>query len=154
MSKGKSILRFLLSAGFFMLLSAGCRQTVDMPPVIVSEPVCLLSSKSNTFRMAGVSFKCHNADSRQVETLEVSFLVFTDSSGGNPLYGSNVVTASVDAPLVPGETGTFEISLDQRLARIPSEPFFIDCFYIEKVVFSDGSQWSDPLGMYYAGSLL
>lgn len=153
MNKDKKQFLMLLS-GVFMLLSAGCRQSVDMPPVIVSKAACLLSSQNNVFELAGVSFRCYNADTRQIATLEVSFLVFTDESGGNPLYGSNVVTASVDAPLAPGETGVFEVSLDQRLALIPTKPFYIDCFFVKKAVFADGSEWSDPLGTYYWGSPL
>ena len=149
---GKRML--LLFSVMLMLLSAGCRQTADMPPVIVSQADCLLSSQNNTFKLAGVSFKCHNTGDKQISRLEVSFLVFTDASGGNPLYDSNVVTAAVDASLAPGESGTFEISLDGRLACIPAEPFFIDGFYVRKVVFADGSDWSDPYGMYYAGSLI
>lgn len=141
----------LLSAT--LLILAGCRQTMELPPVIVSKPVCLLVSAHDTFSHAGVSFKCSNTGNRSLSSLEVSFLVFTDAAGGNPLYGSNVVRAEVAAALAAGETSSFEISLDDRLACIPVTPFLIDGFYIRKAVFADGSEWRDPLGMYYAGSL-
>lgn len=136
-----------------LLFSSGCRQNADMPPVIVSKPVCLLESVHDTFSYAGISFECHNTGSRQLSSIEVVFHVFSDASGGNPFYGSNVVKAEVPAVLQPGGTGTFEISLDGRLAFIPSEPFIIDCFYVSRAVFADGSEWSDPAGFYYAGSL-
>lgn len=150
---GRRVLCRLLPVYAAVLLLAGCRQTLDVPPVIVSKPVCLLSSVYDSFSYAGVSFECHNTADRQLVSLSVSFHVFSDASGGNPFYGSNAVTADVSAVIPAGGTATFEISLDDRLAFIPSEPFFIDCFYVSRATFADGSSWSDPAGLYYAGSL-
>lgn len=150
-----------------VLLTGGCRQEaslssfmsffhqeVTVPPVIVSTPVCLLSSSEGNFRHAGISFECHNTDSRAICSMEVSFIVYTDESGGNPFYGSNVISALVTADILPDASVTCEISLDSKLARIPDEPFCIDYFYVTKVVFADDSAWADPYGFYYAGSLL
>lgn len=148
-----------LSGAFKMLLLtvlltvSSCRQELDMPPVVVSRATCILTSAGGGFEHAGVSFKCRNTGSRQTVSLEVSFIVYTAATGGNPLYGSNVVTAEVAAALQPGEADTFEISLDDRLAYLPDRPFVIDYFYVRKVTFDDGSEWSDMYGLYHAGSL-
>ncbi|MBQ0167652.1 MAG: hypothetical protein KBT02_11155 [Treponema sp.] len=147
-----------IKLGMYMLVvvfsMVSCRQMLDSPPVVVSQPVCLLSSEHDTFQFAGISFECCNIGSKTVSSMEVSFLVFISEDGGNPFFGSNVVTSDVSMNLASGVSGLFEISLDSGLAFIPSEPFFIDCFYVRKVHFSDGSEWADPLGIYYAGSML
>lgn len=137
-----------------LLLAVSCRQSLDMPPVVVSKASCVLTSQSGSFEHAGVTFRCRNTGDRQMVSLEVSFIVFSDASGGNPLYGSNVVTAEVAAVLQPGQTGTFEISLDDQLAYLPDRPFVIDYFYVRKVTFDDGTVWTDMYGLYHAGSTL
>lgn len=154
--KTDNLLFILMETFLFLLLffTTSCRQALDEPPVIVSKPACLLTSTHGTFSHAGVSFRCHNTGCRKISSLEVTFSVFTDEKGGNPFYGSNVITAAVHADLSAGASGTFEVSLDENLAFIPDKPFLIDFFYVRKVIFEDGSQWSDLLGMYYAGSTL
>ncbi len=132
---------------------AGCRQEMTMPPVLVSEPVCLLSSACGNFNYAGVSFECHNTGSQKIVSMEVSFIVFTDEKGGNPFYGSNVLNASIGLNLAPASSAVCEISLDSRLAEIPETAFVIDCFYITKLTWEDGSEWADPYGLYYMGSV-
>lgn len=136
----------------FILFS--CRQDADVPPVLVSDPVCMLTSATGSFQHAGLSFECHNTGSRQISTIDVSFVVFRDETGGNPFYGSNVVSARIAADLAPGTSAVYEVSLDSRLARIPAVPFVIDCFYVTEITFADGSDWSDPLGIFHAGSLM
>lgn len=143
----------MLLSGMVLLPVTACRQDLDLPPVIVSRATCEFSSLDGGFRHAGVSFRCRNTGTRQIVSLEVSFIVYADESGGNPLYGSNVVTAKIDAALQPDQLELFEISLDDRLAYLPDKPFVIDCFYVRKVTFDDGSEWNDAYGLYYAGSL-
>lgn len=149
----KQMMLTCLSLSVLLCVVTSCRQLLDQPPVLVSEPVSGLSSVHGTFHHAGISFECSNIGSKEIVSIEVSFLVFISRDGGNPFYGSNVVTAEVSSDLASGASGLFEISLDDRLAYIPAAPFFIDCFYVREVTFSDGTAWTDPLGLYYAGSL-
>lgn len=146
------ILEVILWLGL-LPLTAGCRQEITMPPVLVSEPVCLLSSAGGNFRYAGVSFEVCNTGTQKIVSMEVSFVVFKDEKGGNPFYGSNVLNAVISLDLAPSSSAPLEVSLDPRLAVIPETPFVIDCFYVTKITWDDGSEWTDPYGLYYAGSI-
>lgn len=150
--------RYLNSKGMLILLAVflagGCRYEVSQPPVLVAQPVGLLSSAEGNFQYAGLSFRCCNTGSRRISSLCVSFIVYTDETGGNPFFGSNVIHAEVAVDLQPDESATCEISLDDKLTGIPETPFVIECFYVTKVTFADESEWTDPYGFFYAGSLL
>lgn len=150
--------RYLRIEGFLILivgfLAGACRHEVPLPPVLVSQPVGLLSSAEGNFQYAGLSFQCCNTGNRRISSLCVSFIVYTDETGGNPFFGSNVINAEVVADLLPGTSAQCEISLDDKLTCIPETPFVIECFYVTKVTFADDSEWSDPYGFFYAGSLL
>lgn len=150
-----------------LLVISGCRQEpvmsavmnffhqeAECPPVIVSDPAGQLPSAVSSFQFAGMTFVCNNTSAKRIRSLEVSFIAYTSKAGGNPFYGSNVITALVTADIPSDSSATCEISLDEHLACIPGKPLFIDCFHVTKVAFEDGSEWTDPYGFYYMGSLL
>jgi hypothetical protein len=73
-----------------------------------------------------------------------------DSEGNNPFVGSNNVVERVDGNVPSGASTAVLIPMDDYLTIVPDEPYKIDFMYVRKIEYADGSEWTDPFGMYSA----
>ncbi len=131
-----------------MLMSCGTMFNVDCPYVL-NDPHVELGYKPDCHNYAGAYFEFFNDSSKTVKEFSVSFLLY-DSDGQSPFTGSNQVTSKIVTSLGPEQSDDFIVNLDPYLAVVPSEPYEMDFVFIKKIIYTDGSTWSDPMGMYAA----
>lgn len=125
---------------------------VEPPPFVVSKPVCVLGGSGNLYRICGVEFEFFNTGEKEVESLSVSCMVYDRGTGENPFIGTNLVGAEFEGAIPPRSGVSLAVSLDSYLFAIPSAPYIIDFFRVAKIVYSDGSAWEDPQGIFSTGS--
>lgn len=144
--------RFLVAAvlllGTCLLMSCGTIFNVDCPYVL-NDPHVELGYKADNHKYAGAYFEFFNDSSKTVKEFSVSFLLF-DSDGKSPFIGSNQITSKIVTSLGPEQSDDFIVNLDPYLTVVPSEPYEMDFVFIKKIIYTDGSTWSDPMGMYAA----
>ena len=126
-----------------------CGNIFQNPPFILSSPECVLTSDTASFRFAGVKFSVWNARQSVIKRISAVFSVYKDEHGGNPFSGGNVVSATLECSIAPGECEEFEAGLDPYISETPKSPYYIDFFYLKEVLYEDGEVWSDPAGAFY-----
>jgi hypothetical protein len=116
--------------------------------------VCGIGEHTGYYRFAGIEFTFLNTSSTAVAEITVSFALFDAQTKKNPLTGSNKFSLTMRGTVGPYEKKEMIIPLDDYLYLSPSQPFIIDLFYIAKIVYIDGSVWTDTYGVYHTGSSL
>lgn len=140
---GMLILSFL---SFFLLTS--CENFPQNTPFILSTPEVSISSDTGEFVFSGVKFSLWNARQSEIKSILAVFSVFEDQDGGNPFPVDNVVAKRILCSVMPGKSGSFEVSLDPYIKSVPDKEFYVDFFYLESVEYADGQQWYDPAGFF------
>lgn len=131
-----------------VLSATGCSSmSGDNCPYLIADQVVELGSSEGEFNFAGTRFTFYNASDKDVESFTVSFMLY-DSDGNNPFIGSNNVVSTVDGKILSGKSSKIVLSLDDSISVVPEEPYKIDFMYVRKIVYADGSEWTDPFGMY------
>ncbi len=143
----KSTAKLVFVLLLFCLTS--CEGDFSAPQFLLSKPECVLTSKTGSFDFAGVSFSFCNKRNVSVTGFEIQFSVFATASGENPFFKSNVVSSHITGTFLPDEIYELEISLDQYLREIPSNPYFIDHFFVKSVSYADGFVWRNDFGAFY-----
>ncbi len=145
---------FCVALGFICVLCvfcgifSGCSTTGLLScPYVVANPRVELGKLGETHEFAGAYFTLFNDSEKTISKYTVSFLLY-DDEGNNPFIGSNCVVEKIAAETLPHESKDFVISLDSYLSTVPDEPYEIDFIYLREILYSDGSVWSDPFGMY------
>ncbi|GHT57757.1 hypothetical protein FACS1894109_10600 [Spirochaetia bacterium] len=137
----------------FPLLVCSCVLTEqDLPPYVISRPVCLTGSKPGYFTFAGIEFDFSNVSGKNISGISLSFMVYDADTKKNPLIGSNTIKMSFEGLVKPQELKKFFISLDQYIYTAPDKAYLIDFFCITKIIYEDGSRWEDPGFLYYTGT--
>lgn len=121
----------------------------DSCPYLIADAAFELGASEKEYEFAGTRFTFHNGSSKDVSSFTVSFMLY-DSDGNNPFIGSNNVVEKVDGGVPGGSSKSVVIPMDDYLTVVPDEPYKIDFMYVREIVYSDGSEWSDPFGMYCA----
>lgn len=132
----------------FCGIFSGCSTTDFFScPYVIANPRVELGKLGETHEFAGAYFTLFNDSEKTISKYTVSFLLY-DDEGNNPFIGSNCVVEKIAAETLPHESKDFVISLDSYLSTVPDEPYEIDFIYLREILYSDGSVWSDPFGMY------
>ncbi len=132
----------------FLLLCAvvlwnSCVQSVYSAPYVISSPECVIGKTDSFFSYAGVIASFINTAESDIASLYISFNVYDASTKKNPFFGSNTIQTVYEDIIYPDEETELCISLDEYVHSIPLEPFLIQNFCISKIVYSDGSVWTD-----------
>lgn len=96
---------------------------------------------------AKLKFAFFNGADKTVKSFTLSFMLY-DSDGNNPFIGTNNISETFNLEVNPKESKEISFSLDKYLSIVPSEPYQIDFMYVKKIFYTDGTEWSDPFGMY------
>ncbi len=139
----------LPALALFGSCSLECRES---PPYIVGKPRCVIGEKSGCYLVAGIEFDFYNTDDRELRSLSVAALVYDRETRDNPLIGSNRIAATLTDSLPGGSKAALAIALDPYLCEIPAAPYIVDFFTVTRVEYADGTSWTDPFGLYHAGS--
>lgn len=137
---------FLLAIfGIFSFFGCSSVLNEDCPYLIANKNFEI--GNDGSFDFAGVNFTFYNGAKKDVKSFTLSFMLY-DSDGNNPFVGSNNVIESFDESVLSETSQDFSLSLDKYLSVVPNEPYKIDFMYVKRIVYTDGTEWSDPFGMY------
>jgi hypothetical protein len=114
----------------------------------------MVGERSGHYQVAGIEFFVLNVSDTAISEITVSFALFDAQTGKNPLTGSNKFSLTLRRVIAAHEKKEMIIPLDGYLYLAPPQPFVVDFFYIAKIVYVDGSVWTDPYGLYHTGSQL
>lgn len=105
-----------------------------------------MEENSADYEVAGLDFFFMNKSDSDVTEMTLVFFLF--DKDGEPVSGgkSNIVMTVKEN--VPANTSLrCSLCLDKYFSIVPDEVYTVDYFYISKIVYDDGSVWSDPFGM-------
>ncbi|MBR4463996.1 MAG: hypothetical protein IKS40_05240 [Treponema sp.] len=122
------------------LESLGCPYLIDNPHVEIGQ-------KYTYHKYAGAYLTVFNDSKKTIKKYTVSFMLY-DSDGNIPFMGTNCVVANCESPIPPYEEETFIVNLDSFIPSVPDEPYLMDYLYLREIIYTDGSSWKDPFGMY------
>ena len=117
-------------------------------PFIVSKPACEIGGNEDYYAIAGIIFTFYNTSAKDIESIEVSCMVFDSEYKNNPFIGSNLIKAAFHEHIKSGDHKELIIPLDRYLYHAPDKPYLIDHFFVRKLIFNDGSIWEDKTGVY------
>ena len=120
-----------------------CVEQVYSAPYVMSVPECVIGNTEGYFSYAGVFAEFTNTSEKDISQMNISFNVYDASTKKNPFFGSNTIQTVYEDIIYPDEETELCISLDEYVHSIPLEPFLIQNFCISKIVYSDGSVWTD-----------
>ncbi len=115
------------------------------PPYVVSGEMVIEDSRD--YENGGFDFSFFNKSDKAVVSFTLVFYLF-DEEGNPPLSGKNNITLKIAERVEPLEKLEMCVSIDRYLTYVPSEPFTADFIYVSKIIYEDGTQWSDPYGIY------
>ncbi len=143
--------RYLFILAVALILSS-CMH-METIPYAVTEPECVIGKVDGIHEFVGLHFTFYNNSEKSINKLKFSFIVFDSTGESSPFIGSNILTANYTDSIAPSESHDVVFSLDSYTSEIPTEPYIIDFFYITKIEYDDGSDWSDPYGFWIPGGL-
>lgn len=130
---------------FFMLLNlSSCSQLYTAVPYLISGEMKL--NESDEKGITAFDFKIKNCGEKDIFSFTVTFLLFDEE--GNPVLNGNPKISCIVREDVPsGEILKSSFSLDDFLNYIPEEAYKVEYLYVKKIIYSDGTEWTDPLGL-------
>lgn len=130
----------------FSFFFAACAMDEPNAPCIVSDIRVETGQREEYFRFAGLLYTVYNSSDKTIVHSEVYARIFT-SRGENPFPGSNSITARCPVTIEPHQSVDMVIPLDTLFSIVPEDSLIVDGFTLTKVVFADGSVWTDPLSL-------
>ena len=103
--------------------------------------------KSNIYENAGLDFEFYNKSEKTVVSFTIVFLVYDfyqDFSGDE----SGNISLEVFAEIKGRSEIEDCISLDGLFSEVPEETYQLDYLYVSRIIYSDGSEWTDSSGRY------
>lgn len=107
----------------------------------------MVTEASNVYELAGIDFTFLNRGDKAVKSFTMVFFMY-DEDGNPPGIGNNGVMLDIVVDVPEGKCEEDLVSLDRFLYEIPDSPYQLDYVYVSRIVYEDGSEWSDPFGMY------
>ncbi|MCR4742533.1 MAG: hypothetical protein K5866_06665 [Treponema sp.] len=139
---GKKI-KSLLLLFIFTLSSCSLFADSQIPYLIEGE---MLMEASSDYEIAGFDITFVNKGDKAISSFTFVFFIY-DQDGNIPSIGRNNIVMTVDARLGQGQVLKSCLPLDDYLYEIPEEAYQIDYLYVSKIIYEDGSEWSDPMGV-------
>ena len=129
---------------FFVFQFASCNLfSAEKCPYSVKAQ--LVFDDSECYDFMGLDFQIKNNDVRAIQELTLVFYVF--DGDGEPASGvKNNIVLKLKCEIPGGELLDDCISLDKYVYNLDSENYEIDYLYVSKIVYDDGTVWSDPFG--------
>jgi hypothetical protein len=124
---------------------------LEIPPFVISKPVCELTDDFPNFTHAGISFFFLNQSDKDISNVTASFMLFDARTKTNPFVGTNLFEIQKYVSISPDENKQIVLSLDRVIYVAPIEPYLINNFYISGIEYADGSIWKDKYGVYITG---
>jgi hypothetical protein len=138
----KSVGKILICFFVFQFVSCNLFSAEKCPYSVKAQ---LVFDDSECYDFMGLDFKIKNNDERAIQELTLVFYVFDED--GEPASGvKNNIVLKLKCEIPGGELLEDCISLDKYVYNFDSENYEIDYLYVSKIVYDDGSVWTDPFG--------
>ena len=139
-----SNVKYVIFAMLLPLTCCTCFSRESVPYVIDAQME--MSDESESYEIAGIDLYFFNKDEKPVKELTVVFYLF--DGDGEPVFSARSNISLCIQKVVPPQEGVrMTVSLDPYLYEIPEELYSVDYLYISRIVYEDGSDWSDPYGL-------
>lgn len=126
-----------------MLNNFSCVNEAYLAPYVISRPEFIIGEVDSFFMYGGILLDFCNSAEKEIEHIELSFSLYDTQTQESPLFGTNHIVTTYDQHISPDEEMELCISLDEYLYTIPSEVFAIKNFCVTKIIYTDGSRWTD-----------
>lgn len=98
---------------------------------------------SGNTQLSEVKCKFTNNRNKEIEEFNIQFVLFDEE--GEVLQDN--VCFNVKAKVSKNETISFNLSLEEILKHCKRKAKYIDYGFVNKIIYSDNSQWLDPFGI-------
>lgn len=142
----KSEAALLLSLLFFF--SACSMNQLLQPEFTITSPVYKSHEEDSSCVSGGVYFNFYNKSGSAVVFMEIKMNVFDKRTGKMAFIGTGTIKSEYNIRIASGETKKLCVSLDPYITVRTEEGYYIDQFYISRVIYSDGHEWNDILGVH------
>lgn len=140
MKNFKKILGLFIILGFSIM--SGCKLSGEENCQYTIIGNVVLDENNPNYEIGGFEFKIANFFPKAMKKFIVCFTIFDEN--GIPLCKPMF---EINGTLKSKEYATICLNLDDYLVNIESRNLVADFIYLSKIVFEDGSEWSDPFGL-------
>lgn len=144
MNNKKTVIGIIVT--FYFMVIAGCNLYsfgVDNAPYNITGKV-ICEADNNEYEKGGFSCIFENFSEKSVKDFFVTFFLF--DSDGEPMQQ---IAIHIDANIPPNKKEEFNINIDEVLPEKLNKKCTIDFLYASKIIYDDGSEWDDPMGLRY-----
>lgn len=135
---------FYRHAVVLLLLFTSCSLNAKdrKPYVIYGE---MVMEDSIDYELAGLSLYLLNKTEKPIESFTVVFYLF-DENGNIPMGIRNNIVLDVNCDVDSLASVETVLCIDKFMSFVPEEPYQVDYLYLSKILYTDGTTWTDPLG--------
>ncbi len=137
-------MRKVLISMILVLLLSSCSHLYTAVPYVISGEMKLNDKGEGDLSSFDFTFK--NCGNKEIFSFTVSFFLF-DEDDTPVLNGNPKVTCIIREDIPSGDILESSFSLDSFLNYIPETPYKIEYLYVKKIIYSDGTEWEDVLGL-------
>ncbi len=142
MTKNDFLFKVLIFLSLFIFFSCSLFAKEPAPYVIGGE---MVTEESAAYDVAGLDLFLMNKSDKKISEFTLVFFIF-DEDGNPPEGARNSIVLTVSAEVEPYDSLSTCLSLDKYVYYVLDEPYFVDYMYLSKIVYENGTQWTDPFG--------
>lgn len=132
---------------FLILMTSCCSMKQFSPPYLVTEQYVRIGQEGQSYMVAGAHFTLFNNSDKTMTKFTLSFRLY-DSDGELSGIGTNCLVSNYEGVVLPHKEAKVIVSLDSAVGSELKDAYQIDYVYVTSITYSDGSVWTDPLGLY------
>lgn len=129
---------------FFLFSGCAMFAKENVPYAIKGE--FTVEDSVSEYELGGVDIYFYNKSDKNVRNFTVVFFLFDEDGEPFNTTKSNLVF-NIEKNVETKDSIEFCLSIDDYVNSIPDESCFIDYLYVSKIVYEDGSVWTDPFGL-------
>ena len=134
----------ILSIVFLLI---GCSITpVETVPYLISGDF-EMETDSEDYSVCGIDLLLLNQSAKDINEFSIVFYLF-DKDGEPAKECSNRISFDIEKTIDAGDSFKQCLSLDKYMYMLPEDLLFVDYLYVSRIVYSDGSVWEDPYGLF------
>lgn len=130
-----------------VFLMCCCSMDQLSPPYLITDEKVINGENPGCHSFAGAYITFFNNSGKTVKGFAVSFRLY-DSDGNAFGFGFNGITTEYRGEVEPKKDVEIIVSLDSVQNVQVSEGMQLDFIYVSKIIYTDGSVWTDPVGLY------
>ena len=141
----KKICLFFVFSLMYLFFSACSGIAMEPLPYIISGQF-EMEENSVDYEVCGLNLFVYNKLEKEIKEMTVDFYLF-DRYGEPAMECQNRISLIIEKEIGGNESAQLCIRLDNYMISIPSELLEVDYLFLSKIVYEDGSEWNDPVGL-------